>query len=158
MKRFLKFGLVALVGLLFISSCASLMPPPEEMKTYEAIINLENMSKDEIFVKSNSWFVEHFVSAESVIQYSDKDAGKIMGKYVLTEYLALVPHHFKSLMSIDIKDHKVRVVFKDAQIKVGNGYGWAEANQLRYFEILQPKWKALAKDLEEYLKNDSSDW
>ena len=40
-------------------------------------------SKAELFVKANLWMVDQFKSAKSVIQYSDKEAGVIKGKYLL---------------------------------------------------------------------------
>lgn len=39
--------------------------------------------KDDIFVSANNWMVENFNNAKSVIQYSDKEAGVVTGKYLL---------------------------------------------------------------------------
>jgi len=46
------------------------------------IINVPG-TKDENYIKANLWLVDVFISAKSVIQFSDKDAGVIKGKYVL---------------------------------------------------------------------------
>ncbi|WP_107822016.1 DUF4468 domain-containing protein [Mangrovibacterium marinum] len=40
-------------------------------------------TKDELYVKANEWMVRSFNNAKSVIQFQDKEAGKIMGKYLL---------------------------------------------------------------------------
>jgi hypothetical protein len=40
-------------------------------------------SKNDVYVKANLWLVDIFNSAKSVIQFSDKDAGVVKGKYVL---------------------------------------------------------------------------
>jgi hypothetical protein len=40
-------------------------------------------TKNDVYVKANLWLVDVFNSAKSVIQFSDKDAGVIKGKYVL---------------------------------------------------------------------------
>jgi hypothetical protein len=37
-------------------------------------------SKDELFLKAKSWLVHEFKSANDVIQLSDKEAGKLIGK------------------------------------------------------------------------------
>jgi hypothetical protein len=43
-------------------------------------------TKAELFVKANLWMVDQFKSAKSVIQYSDKEAGVIKGKYLLASF------------------------------------------------------------------------
>ena len=40
-------------------------------------------TKNDVYVKANLWLVDVFNSAKSVIQFSDKEAGVIKGKYVL---------------------------------------------------------------------------
>ena len=40
-------------------------------------------SKDELYVKANAWMVSAFNNAKSVVQYQDKEAGTIMGKYLM---------------------------------------------------------------------------
>lgn len=50
---------------------------------YSEVINLEGKSKDDLYLYANSWFVDAFVSAKNVIQYSDKKEGVIIGKWYL---------------------------------------------------------------------------
>jgi len=57
-----------------------------EMLHFEKIINVLNTPKDELYIKVNSWFVETFTSAESVIEFQDKEAGRVMGKYIFDYY------------------------------------------------------------------------
>jgi len=56
--------------------------------TYTPIVLTETINvpgtKDENYIKANLWLVDVFISAKSVIQFSDKDAGVIKGKYVLS--------------------------------------------------------------------------
>ena len=40
-------------------------------------------TKSELWVKANMWMIDIFHDAESVIQFSDKEAGVIKGKYVI---------------------------------------------------------------------------
>lgn len=35
------------------------------------------------YIRANEWMVEHFVSAKEVVQFSDKEAGIVKGKYLL---------------------------------------------------------------------------
>ncbi|WP_233248578.1 DUF4468 domain-containing protein, partial [Desulfonatronum sp. SC1] len=57
---------------------------PEEARRYERIIEVPNHTKSEIYVKANAWFVETFNSAENVIEFNDRESGRVMGKYVFT--------------------------------------------------------------------------
>lgn len=47
---------------------------------YSEAINVEGKSKDDLFVYASSWFADTFVSAQDVVQFSDKDKGVIIGK------------------------------------------------------------------------------
>ena len=77
-----KFFIPMFLGLLLIlSSCASTQvayTPITLTKTATV-----SGSKNEVYVKANLWLVDIFNSAKSVIQFSDKEAGIIKGKYVL---------------------------------------------------------------------------
>ena len=53
----------------------------------EKILEIKN-SKNELYIKANQWMVNTFTSAKSIIQFQDKEEGKIMGKYILHEGIA----------------------------------------------------------------------
>jgi hypothetical protein len=46
----------------------------------------ENLPEDknQLFIKANEWMIKTFNNAESVIQYSDKEAGALIGKYLMS--------------------------------------------------------------------------
>lgn len=44
------------------------------------IIQAPSLSKDQIYIQTNSWFVHTFNSGKSVIQLNEKDAGTILAK------------------------------------------------------------------------------
>jgi len=72
------FTILAMIVLL--SSCAT-------TKVFVPITKTETINvsgtKNENYVKANLWLVDIFNSAKSVIQFSDKEAGVIKGKYLL---------------------------------------------------------------------------
>ncbi|PTN28985.1 hypothetical protein C6366_18615, partial [Desulfonatronum sp. SC1] len=80
-KSLLSIGII-----ITFYSCASMMgtTAPEEARRYERIIEVPNHTKSEIYVKANAWFVETFNSAENVIEFNDRESGRVMGKYVFT--------------------------------------------------------------------------
>jgi len=49
---------------------------PEASKQFE----VEGI-KDDLYVKANQWMVENFNNSKSVIQFSDKEAGIVSGRY-----------------------------------------------------------------------------
>jgi len=42
-------------------------------------------NQDDLYIKSNTWMVERFNSAKSVVQFSDKEGGIVIGKYLMAE-------------------------------------------------------------------------
>ena len=153
--------------LVLFNGCASMYGPnaPVEMRSFEKIIEIPNVTKDEIYVKSNSWFVETFNSAESVIEYQDKEAGKIMGKYVFSYTEGLYFYDVKQTISIDIKDNRIRVSIYNPFSKItgdalnGNNSGNSYKPLVTQAGIDKARlhWNKLAKSLEESL-NANSDW
>ena len=158
-----------MISILFIvSGCAALNGPkaPESDKSIENIINLDGKSQDDIYISANGWFVDNFNSAESVIQFQDKEAGKIMGKYIFELQESTYFFRIKSTISIDIKDNKARVKIYDPMVAVVgdalNGI-YPEAPSYKS-EITVPvmakakiRWSELLADLEKNL-NKKSDW
>jgi hypothetical protein len=145
-----------------ITSC---VPQAITVKDFEKIIDMNN-SKDELYIKTNEWFVETFNSAESVIEFQDKEAGKIIGKYVLNDITqGLYIYNIKQTISIDIKEGKVRIVIKDPYEKAtgsvlgGEPYNhnYSPLSSQKRLSILRLEWDELSKSLEKRL-NENSDW
>jgi hypothetical protein len=109
MKK-LIFSIVCSIFL--FSSCAS----------YQTISAPETISKtivvksnhNSTFIKANEWMVQTFGNAESVIQFSDKEAGIVKGKYVMfkgvsaTKYTAAQEAYF-AMITLRVKDKGARI-------------------------------------------------
>ena len=54
--------------------------------SFGKIIQAENVSKSDLYIRANEWFAKTFNSSQSVIQMQDKEAGKIIGKGNITAY------------------------------------------------------------------------
>jgi len=118
MRSFLiAFG----IGLLLIS-CATLPPIPEEQanysKTYET-----TLSKAEVYNKSLEWIAKTFRSAKAVIEFQDKDQGKIIGNgsvdCPIGPVQTLVSIGFT--LTIEAKEGKYRMVFENIRMVFGPG-------------------------------------
>ena len=150
--------LIPIIVVLLFMSCATYDRPiaPEEIRTYEKILEVPNTSKDEIYVKANEWFVHTFNSAESVIQFQDKEAGKIMGKYrfnIVVGHPVSINPGMKSTISVDVKVNRAKILIQG----LISDFGADISNDLEFVEEARKVWVKLAISLEEYL-NQKSEW
>lgn len=153
MKKILLFVFSISIS---ISSCVVYRTTPIDpnLRTYEKVIDLPEKSKDDIYVLANKWMVETFNSAESIIQYSDKEAGTIMGKYVF-DY----PGHFvKSIIQIDVRDNKCRIYFKNPVIKnIERDLDYRSMRSNESMILTNNRWRELGGDFSNYLQT-SEEW
>jgi hypothetical protein len=108
--------------LLSMAACAT-MPQVD----YSKIVDVPGVSKDDLFVKVNLWAVGFFNKADSVIEYSDKDAGIISGKYIGKTHLVMGglggSEAVTSIFTISVKDEKVKLDLKPTDFVTYNTYG-----------------------------------
>ena len=156
-----KLNILLVLGLaLLLVSCATVKTSDVKGKT--VIVEMPGASKDELFVKASTWMVEAFKSSKSVIQYSDKEAGVIKGKYIISFMQGLLDAECESVITIECKDEKCRIV-------IGDPYGFM-ATDGRYTEkvtsILESEYEkiqagitALCYSFEaSILKNNDTSW
>ena len=156
------------IGMLLISSALTgetVVDPT--LKQYSEVIDVPSVNASTLFTKANSWLVDSFKNAESVIQYSDKDAGIIKGKYVEqigTEYLE--DHYIvSSTITIEVKDNKYRVTFSEPYGRLIYSKMWGvkkksssePLNDVDMLSKLQTSWKFLAADLKSVLSSSSNE-
>lgn len=164
MSSFCIIGIVVVLSTL-LYSCASMMgaSAAEEARKYERVIEVPNHTRSEIYVKANAWFVETFNSAESVIEFQDRESGKIMGKYVFTYNEGVYTHAVRQVISLDCRDNRVRIVINDPYFKTTHGMGQYYPNT-QYsplktqvgVEKARIRWEYLSNELEKYLQIDDS--
>lgn len=162
-KRVTILFSTAILLLVIASGCATMMgaKATPEMRTYERIIEIPGQTKDQIYIRANSWFVETFNSAESVIEFQDKEAGKIMGKYVFSYAEGVYTYSVKQTVDISIKDDKVRVIINNPLYKTTSGMGETYYNATyraletqKGVERARSEWSELTTSLENYLQKD----
>jgi len=81
------------------------------VKTYEV-----NGTKDGLFINANRWMISVFKDAKSVIQYSDKTEGILIGKYLLfykpaytSTYYGTAEENVYAIIEVTVKDGKARL-------------------------------------------------
>lgn len=112
-----------LTGILVLQSCnPSLYQPGPSVIIEEPIVNIyEKLSnnQNELYLKANGWMISVFKDARSIIQYSDKTEGTIIGKYLLYSnreyksqflYSNMMPDsEIYAKIDIRVKDNKARI-------------------------------------------------
>ena len=93
-----------ILALFLFSSCASF----QMITTPKAgdIIEFKG-TKEELYLKANAWMVKSFSNSKSVIQFQDKEAGKIMGKYLMKSLAT--DNEIYSLITISVKDNATKI-------------------------------------------------
>lgn len=93
---------------------------------YVRIDSLIKGSKEDLYLRSKSWLVHYFKSANAVIQMDDKENGKLMGKGVFMFPVKSVlgitldhdPIHYT--IQINTKENKTRIIVNDFIHEGGN--------------------------------------
>ncbi len=138
-----------------------------EKRTFKRVIEVPNRSKNSLFVSANSWFVDTFDYAGSVIEFTDKEEGRIIGKYVFNTFQGVQNFIVRQTITVDVKDSKVRLTISNPYYKwIGDDITGNEDNPSEVFEplvtedgleIARREWEKLAYSLANYVRKDS-DW
>lgn len=154
-KLFFLIPLFAVVVLM--QSCGSLAT--SNITPVTKVVPVEDVSKNELYVRANNWMVSAFKDAESVIQFTDKESGQITGKYYLSPVSA--PSQYGqgqdayAIINIQVKDgaSKITVTPEEFQYMKGNMYTlYNEENAKARIESL------LASFESDIVKADNTDW
>lgn len=99
------------MGTLLLASCA---PTKILVNFTEPIIKTFEVNgiKDELFLNANRWMISTFKDARSIIQYSDKDEGTLIGKYLLyfnAFSVSTSEESIYAIIEVTVKDRKVRI-------------------------------------------------
>lgn len=99
--------------------------------------------------------VRTFNSAKSVIQFQDKEAGKIIGKYLMYS-IATGQQDVYSMITISVKDNAAKI---DIEPMDSWKYDSSGMTLFSYSEEkAQKEINILMQDFESYLKQAKADW
>ena len=143
-----------------IMSCGTMtrvaLPTPEP-----AIKNVKTKTnKNSNFIKANEWMVQSFNDAKSAIQFKDKAAGIVKGKYLMkegfvsTSACAQSIPPFYSIITIRVKDNDSRI-----EIDAPSGMYSLKIRDVEYGftkESFLAKANILIDEFEGYMKKKST--
>lgn len=154
----LKFLVASFLIMMLFASCQSLVPA-NEIEGASVIVEASG-TKDELFAKCASWAVSAFNNSEAVIEYQDKEAGVIKGKYN-TDIHPMIEFIIESVITIEVKDNKARITIEPT----GKPYTWYSGKKM-YESGVHPTFlanytisnTALILDFENALKAEPEEW
>jgi hypothetical protein len=95
------------------------------------VINV-NGTKDQLFLRSNEWAIRAFANPQSAIQYSDKNDGKIIGKFLMNTKND--PYYLSDVFSVIT----ITVTDKTAHIEI-DPLPWKYSRISLYASIYKPE-------------------
>ncbi|MBX2969410.1 MAG: DUF4468 domain-containing protein [Cyclobacteriaceae bacterium] len=143
-----------------------ILPLQDGVVTYTKVVQVEGVTKDELYLRAKKWFVTTYKSAKDVIQLDDKESGTIVGKgnFRITYYARepLIDH----TISISVKDGRFKYEIKDLVYsdKQGDKFaienfpkGWAGRKKL--YETIDKDINSIIESIERGIKTKiGDDW
>ena len=153
-----KLLLLPVLTILIMSlhSCAVVTT---ESKPVSRVVNVEDATKSDLYVRANNWMVGAFNNAESVIQFTDKESGTITGKYLLgtitqASQYAGATRAF-AIIQIQVKDGASKITITPDSFKYAKGNPYT----LYTSEKAQEDINALMTSFEHAIKQkEDNDW
>lgn len=168
MKKILMTGILGIV--LSLSGCIA-VPDAKTItenayKSYSEVVDLQGQSQDVIFESSKIWIAKKFVSANNVIQYADKNSGRIIGKGNFSlncpadvkgmTCIAYTSTKAEFTLEIEVKDDRARLTFSDIHQAVNNYPIFEEKSK----KVLDEQLKGLVQDYKQAVltSKQTADW
>jgi hypothetical protein len=150
--------LVLIIGLNVLLNCAGTLTTAPKDINYQRVIEVIG-GRDTLYAKSLQWLAKTYTDSKEVIEYKDKDAGKIIGRGATTVLynptgIAPIYLNIRYAITIEVKDNKSRITFD----QIYNPQSPAAPIWLDSWNRLQPKYKELVDNYAEYLEAANDDW
>lgn len=167
MKRILAFLVLTTVSFSTNGQdkLGDILPLQDGIVTYTNVVQVDGVTKDELYSRAKKWFVTTYKSANDVIQLDDKENGEIIGKgnFRITYYARdpIVNH----TITISVKDGRFKylitgLVYSDIQ---GDKFpienfpkGWAGKKKL--YETVDREINQLIGSIETSMKSKAAEW
>ncbi|UGU17719.1 DUF4468 domain-containing protein [Sinomicrobium kalidii] len=133
---------------------------PVTMEPVEKTFEIDG-SKEDLYVKANNWMAETFVSSKSVIQFADKEAGIVTGRYLFKDFGGVNLYsgykdfgEIYAIIKIQVKDNASKITidaedFTEVQSSLNESYRFTKEKAIQ-------KINDLITSYESYLRNTDS--
>ena len=152
----LKKLFVVTILLVMLTSCATMEPISKNDLIVVKVVE-KVYSKEKLFSLTNEWLARTFVSSKDVIDYKNEEEGKIICKgYLPINYTGLGNAYLRLILTIDVKDNKVRMVYECLYNEV-NGMKSEIVNKFQVGKINE-KINELMESFNNYINKSDDNW
>lgn len=124
--------------------------------TFSDVVQVDGSSSSDIYIKSNEWLVKTFNSAKDVIQFQDKEAGKMICKtfetFTVGKGWNRITMDLSFLLTIEARDGRYKISASDFIHEYETGFGAAKiqgSNPLEaYYMLKHPTKKEESSNIE----------
>jgi len=153
------FLLLTIISLIF-TGCASTEKVENPSADIEKVFEID-LEKNQIYDLSLQFIAENFKSAKAVLEYQDREAGRIIGNgstTITTNDLTFGYHSYPAdfTMIIDARDNRYRVTFRNLQWTLADGAIRPVEYKVPYDILLRELDNILVR-LHSYLLNRNND-
>jgi len=151
--------LIYIIAFFMLNACVPLKMVNINEPFVKVYDNLDG-TKSELFLKANDWMIKTFIKANSIIEYSDKDEGALIGKYCMngeekTDRYGTLDTRIFAKIDIRVKDSKVRLSIEPFPWR----YDSTGTTIFKYSTVnAMIDMNALANDFQQYLKSKKVDF
>ncbi len=133
---------------------------------YTGIVEVPDATEDQLFFKANEWFAIFFKSSKDVIQLSEKESGKIIGKGLTSVYFKTFGMtkdmgYVSFTIDIDIKEGKYRYTIRDFWHDAGSSSNVISPGDLRVeksgFQLAKKAWIQIKEQTDSFVKQMIND-
>lgn len=180
--------IISTIGLLFVTISSysqdkllDILPLVEGRVTYTGIVQVDDVSSDELYNRAKRWFVDTYKSGKDVIQLDDKENGEIIGKGFFEEMWMVTFYGGQNVnvwqtIKVQMKDGRYRYEITDFRMKYfvsASQYTsssnvdvaleeWnkgRDANNKKFYPKIDSHIKSLIESLDKAMKTKTkSDW
>jgi hypothetical protein len=135
-------------------------------KEYSRILELPGNTKDLILLNINTWVVDKFKNNEIIIEFSDKENGIIRATYTFKRRGSPNSYLVTSSLSIEVRNDRCRIQISNpvqrrtmyADVPFDLTTPSRPVTDAGLLTMANEQWKSLVDSLEQYLKQNQSDW
>lgn len=127
---------------------------------YRRVVQVDSVAAGELWERARQWMVRAYVSADDVIQYENKEEGKLMGKGVWVLQMSLNNEKNWHVLIVECRDGRMRYTFTDFVSETWDatlGRQWKALESVKMFKKVNQDYYAkksaeMGADLEKSVK------
>jgi hypothetical protein len=160
---------ILFIALLFPEALLAQMPldPESKLYTYQEVVEVEGVSKDDLYTRARTWFVKEYKSANAVLQMDDKEAGTLMGKGFFKVMFQGALRDVYHTVQIDVKDDRYRYSINAFKLKFSHVYNEKDFELLtnkdfwgisKLIEATHQETKSMINGLKNHMQKADKEW